>query len=352
MKIAIRVDGGPNIGLGHIHRCLALASRLKKREAEIFFISQENKDIKGKIEQQGFTVLELKNNLNLEEDLKSTIEVIKERKINIVITDSYAIDENYLTEITKIVSILVSIDDLAKFPFSSDIVINQNIFAKDLNYRSSTGKIKFLLGPRYALLREEFVHQSGRCILQGARRKISKKVRNILVTLGGSDFFNLMPKILDALDKLQADFNITVIIGSFFINISEIEKTIMKMNKRVNIVCNPPQMANLMLSSDLAIAGGGTTLYELAATGTPALAFCLADNQYKNVKGMAKFGTLINMGWGNKWQEERIYKEINKLISNYPLREKMSKLGQKLVDGRGSLVSAKEILSLYSFKIR
>ena len=61
LKIGIRVDGGYNIGLGHIERCLALANQLKKKGAEIFFICKENRHIKNKVEQKSFTLLELKD---------------------------------------------------------------------------------------------------------------------------------------------------------------------------------------------------------------------------------------------------------------------------------------------------
>lgn len=328
IKIAIRADGGPNIGLGHIQRCLALSSQLQKSGLGILFIIKRNEVVKEKIEQEGFEVIELKDNLNLEEDLGHTIEVIRNNKVDILITDSYGFDEKYLIETKKSVGLLVSIDDLAVIAFPSDIVINQNIYANELNYHSSIDKTKFLLGPKYALLREEFANLG--------KRKISPKIKNVLVTLGGSDRFNLTPKILNVLDTIEEDFNITAVIGHFFNNVPEIQNTVKKMSKKAELIYNSSQMTDLMLSSDLAITGGGTTLYELAATGTPAFAFCLADNQVKNVKGMAKTGTVIDMGWGNEWKAENLYKEINELINDYIPRKKMSKLGQKLVDGKGN----------------
>lgn len=340
MKVAVRVDGGPNIGMGHIQRCLALSSQLKKNGAEIFFVSKKNNIVKRKVKQEGFEVITLKDHIDLKENLRDTINAIKTCRADVVITDSYAINEHYLTEIKKTIPLLVSIDDLAKVPFPSDIVINQNVYAKDLKYRFLTGNTKFLLGPEYALLREEFADLS--------ERKINKKVQNILITLGGSDPFNVTPKILNVLDRIQEDFNITVAIAYFFNNISEIEETVKKMSKRVELIYNSSQMASLMLSSDLAIAGGGTTLYEIAATGTPTLAFCLADNQEKNVRGMAKTDTVIDIGWRNQWKRERFYGETNELINNHLLRQKMSKMGQDLVNGGGAERASKKIIETFN----
>ena len=102
-----------------------------------------------------------------------------------------------------------------------------------------------------------------------------------------------------------------------------------------------------MLASDLAIAGGGTTLYELAATGTPTFAFCLADNQGRNIKGMSGTGTLINMGWGNKFDKEAFRKEVSKLADRQILRKRMSRKGQELVDGKGNLRVSKVIMGSF-----
>ncbi len=328
MKVAVRADGGPNIGTGHFQRCLALSSQLKKNEAEILFISKKDKVIKEKVHQEGFDVRVLKDNIDLKKDLKDTINAIKTHKVDVVITDSYAIDEHYLTEIKRTVPVLVSVDDLANISFPSDIVINQNIYAKDLNYHSSTGRTKFLLGPKYALLREEFSNLG--------KRKTNEKVKNILITLGGAELLNLTPKVLKILDRMNQDFKITAVIGPFFRNIVEVEKTAEEIGKKVELIYDSHEMSKIMLASHLAVTGGGTTLYELAATGTPTLAFCLAENQVRNIRGMAEAGTLINMGWGNDWTEKEFYEKMDELIDNHMLRGRASKLGQELVDGEGS----------------
>jgi len=77
----------------------------------------------------------------------------------------------------------------------------------------------------------------------------------------------------------------------------------------------------------------------------------IADNQYRNTKGVAEVSLLIDMSWGHKWREEKFYKATNELINNYLLRAKVSKVGQELVDGKGSPRCAQEILDLYSSEV-
>jgi len=150
---------------------------------------------------------------------------------------------------------------------------------------------------------------------------------------------------------MSQDFKITVVTGPFSRNIAEIEKTAEEMDKEIELIYDSPKMSEEMLDSDLVITGGGTTLYELAARGTPALGFCPADNQYRNTKGVAEVSVLIDISWGHRWRGEKFYKATNELINNYLLRAKVSKVGQELVDGKGSPRCAQEILDLYSSEV-
>jgi len=157
MKIAIRADGNANIGLGHIQRCLTLSSQLKKKGAKVIFVVKEDKIVKEKVKQEGFEVIELEHNLNLDKDLRYIVKTIKENKIDILITDSYEFDEKYLIEVKKNVALLVSIDDLAEIAFPSDILINQNIYAKELSYRSLTAKTEFLSDGAVAAIKRKIL---------------------------------------------------------------------------------------------------------------------------------------------------------------------------------------------------
>lgn len=328
-KVAFRVNGGQGIGLGHIERCFSLARVLEEKNRTPFFICKRDNYVKHEVKGNGFRLVELDEDISLTKDLEETISFLNDKKIDILITDSYQINKSYLRNIKEETSVLlVSIDDFAKFSFPSDIVINQNVYAKELNYDFSTGGTKFLLGPEYVLLRKQFTRLFP--------RKINRKVKGILITLGGTDLVNLTPRILGNLDRVKEEFSITVIIGPSFSNIGEIKKARQKTHKKMNLVCNPSQISKWMLENDIAISGGGTTLYELAATGTPAISLCLADNQKRNVKGMAEKGVVIGIGQTGGISDRKFCKKIQELVENYELRKKMSFLGQRLVDGNGA----------------
>ena len=96
-------------------------------------------------------------------------------------------------------------------------------------------------------------------------------------------------------------------------------------------------LMSLMLTCDLAITAGGTTLYELSAVGVPGVCFCVADNQKYNVKGFSDENLLLYAG---DIREDDFYEKLENsleiLIEDFELRERMSKELQRKTDGQGA----------------
>ena len=230
----------------------------------------------------------------------------------------------------------MSIHDFVPYPFPSDIVVNGNIYAPELNYQSTSEGTEFLLGSKYTLLRQEFQNIS--------RSSISKNVNLMLITVGGSDKLNLTPKIIAIIDRLECDLHLDVVVGPGFNNIAQIISITKEIDIEVALHFNVSKMSELMMNSDLAISAGGSTLYELAATGTPAITLLQADNQIKVAEAMDREGVVINLGFGDLVSEEEVKKTINKLINDFSLRKRMSDKGQSLVDGQGASRVAQFIL--------
>jgi spore coat polysaccharide biosynthesis predicted glycosyltransferase SpsG len=104
-------------------------------------------------------------------------------------------------------------------------------------------------------------------------------------------------------------------------------------------------MHALMLKADLAVTGGGQTTYELAATGTPAVAICIAENQRVSLKGLAEAGTLEFVGDAvDDDLELKLKSALTGLGGDPKRRQTMSERGQRLVDGRGAERVAQEIV--------
>jgi len=301
MIIALRVDGGKNIGMGHIMRTMALANDLKKDNEvdRVFYITKNESSAVNKLRENDFEVITIDEDSSYNEEIEEVKKIIKKEKVNKLITDSYKIDQNYLIEMRKVVDKLVTIHDYAPFAFPSHVVINGNAYAEDLDYESLYGDTEFRLGTDYLLLREEFRNLP--------EIEVRDKVQNILVTVGGYDTRNLTPKIIKALNSIDFDeiddqyidnenLHIDVVIGPSFDNVDQIVAEVEKSSLDISLNFNVKKMSKLMLKSDIAISSGGSTLYELAVTKTPALVMLQAENQVR-VAEKLDGKSVVNLGY-------------------------------------------------------
>ena len=101
-----------------------------------------------------------------------------------------------------------------------------------------------------------------------------------------------------------------------------------------------------MSAADLAVSGGGQTLYELAATGVPTVALCLADNQEPNIAALAGV-SLLSAGRLPEAAADgfhRIEEGCRQLAADRALRQRLSDAGRSLIDGQGAARVAEVIL--------
>ncbi|WP_142414607.1 UDP-2,4-diacetamido-2,4,6-trideoxy-beta-L-altropyranose hydrolase [Hathewaya massiliensis] len=318
MKIGIRADGGSKIGMGHVMRTLVLAKELCKNN-EVFYICKHDKKFSAiynpgvdRIRDSGFPAKEIKENNILEE--------LSNIKADILITDSYDVDEIYFNETKKMFKHTVYIDDMNKHYFNIDVLINQNINARDLNYKVNHNT-KLLLGPEYTMIRKEFRNLP--------EKLIGDKVEDILITVGGADPNDVTGRILSYVQKL--DFKFHVVVGPSFNNISNLKKY-EKNNIKLYFNAN---MFELMQKCDLAISACGSTLYELSSSGVPTLGIIIADNQIGIGTKFHDMDIVDNLGWYKQLNKEKFLFQLNKIINDKNMRQRKSKLGRNLIDGNG-----------------
>lgn len=309
-KIAIRADGGNNIGMGHIMRCMAISKELLERNIEVIFISKFCEEVNFIFTNQDIKFVNICSN-NLDDEILEIEKVIKNNNIDCLITDSYNLSDDYLFKMKKIVRLLISIDDNSLYNYPSDIIINGNIYAKDLDY--SNIKSKLLLGTDYCILRDDFKNDSD--------YYIRENVEKILITMGGSDINNFTDYILQSIKDIS--LRIDVVIGPGFRNISDLEAKYRKY-LNINFIHNPSNMKGLMLKTDIAISASGSTIYELSSIGVPTIVISQAENQLMASNKVAEYDMMIDLGYYINVRKEDIKKSVNYLISNYDKRLSMN----------------------------
>lgn len=323
MKILIRADGGKTIGMGHIMRTSVLAEELKQF-AEVSYACLEGEEFDlgvSCLKQNGYSVLRLPK-----EDLLNRL---KDIDYDCMMVDNYNVDSDFFNGLKRKGTLLGYIDDLKKEEYPVDFIINQNPYALDLNYRKEK-YLKTFLGIKYVLLRKEFQNQS--------KRYIDPVCKDILVTVGGSDINRITEKIILNILKEELEVTLHVVIGPAFPR-GYLDTF---SHPKVKLYHNPT-MSNLMKKCDLAISACGSTVYELAACGTPAIGIVVADNQIMASEKLKQLGII------KASNIENILDSIKEMT--YEKRLEMSAKGQELVDGLGAKRLASEIFNLINERI-
>lgn len=344
-SVLFRVDAGARVGLGHLQRCLSLASALRQLDVRCVFLAAGEPAVRDRVVGAGFGVHTLNGVASLDEtDLRQTLDTAAHEGCEGIIVDSYTADESYLGRLRGAGLMVVAIEDTSSVPFPCHLLVNGGAQAPALPYRSSTGDTRFLLGPEYALLREEFWSVPARAVADPVR-----PVRKILLTMGGSDGRNLTPLVLRLLEPLASDFDVTAVVGPFSKNHAEIEAVVAQCRRSVSLVRAPCSVLDLMLQADLAVSAGGQTLYELAAAGTPTLAIQVAENQAGNVNCLAQRGVVRPMLFESKEQlRTELPEAVTRLLTASNERMQMSQAGRRLVDGLGAKRTAKILAEMLS----
>ncbi|MFH0732470.1 MAG: glycosyltransferase [Candidatus Omnitrophota bacterium] len=318
MKVLFITEGNKNIGMGALYDCVILAKRFREKfNPKIKFLISHDSDSGA----EGF----LLNGYNIERvnitDTKYFLNTIKKFKPDIVVRDLLNLKEDFVDGLGKFKAAVIDVSHKSDFKgrLKADIVINLLYHSKD---------VKCLYGPRHAILDSKFKNLR--------KKKIKNIAKNLLVSFGGSDVNNLTLKLMKVLDKLGLASRVNVVIGPGFGSERKIDKLLRRMTNPKRFIINRKvaDMLSLMLDSDLAFVSGGRTICELAATGTPGVVFAQNELEYGRLKEFQKWKSVITYGYFSN-DEEKLASDIKNIILNKSLRERMSRKGQKTVDGEG-----------------
>lgn len=347
-KVIFRVDASSQIGTGHFMRCLTLADTLKKHGAQTRFVSRHLPEhLRDMLAAKGYEFAPLdraQTDATLDElvhahwlgtsqaqDAQDTIQALSDGTCDWLIVDHYALDFRWESMLRQSAKRILVIDDIADRLHDCDVLLDQNFYA-DMNIRYR-GKLpshcQLLLGPRYALLRDEFRQ------LHEQIKPRSRPVKRVLVFFGGVDADNYTGRTIEALSEINiSDLHVDLVIGAQHPCCEQIKTACVQHG----FICHvqTDKMAELMVAADLAIGAGGSATWERCCLGLPTLTICTADNQQKQITDAAQEGFLYAPSLGTDWAAV-IKNHITALLENDHLRWLLSSRAMQAVDGRGVL---------------
>lgn len=296
--IFIVCNANESSGLGHLIRCISLAKSLKKTGSYIRFY--------GDFTNQGQMWLE-KSGLDFIHSPKDIATLLKEfsSESNVVL-DSYKYDSNDLNSNLN----YVVIDDfchLTHYPVAG--VINFTLMSSDYHYQSK-GAHKVALGPKYFLPNPS---------LSQPVYKFHREVKNILVLIGSGDKFDLIPKIINALEFVLQSLNLRVITDKPFNEVSKHQIDILPFQAEIN---------EYYQWADFCITSGGLAKYEAAYLGKPPAVISLTDSEQIETEHFAQANLCFDFGAVDDFDESLFAQTLTTILNNLAIREQAFKACQ------------------------
>ncbi|MBU1042426.1 MAG: UDP-2,4-diacetamido-2,4,6-trideoxy-beta-L-altropyranose hydrolase [Proteobacteria bacterium] len=327
-SLTIRADGDARMGTGHVMRMLALAQAWATQSEPVRFVGRiEAGPLRELIIAGGFSLTVL----NAVHPDPADMAVLLEQSSpdGWVALDGYHLDSGYQCGVRAAGRKSFVVDDTCdRDAYDANVYLNQNIGAEELSPKLSPDALK-LLGPRYALLRQEF-----RAVRQ-TTKPCPKRARNIMVTFGGSDPGNVSSRVLQALACLaDPSLHVLVVAGAANPHAEFLRPLAAALPCTCEVLQAVTDMPGLMAWAELAISAAGSTCWELCYFGVPMLITSVADNQDIILTELVRSGAA--QAFPPQTRPEELASALGALVTDAALRQSMHETSQRLVDGHGA----------------
>ncbi|HHY37356.1 MAG TPA: NTP transferase domain-containing protein [Clostridia bacterium] len=325
-KVAIRVVGNRELGLGHVYRMLTIASRLFTPVLD-FYVDASSRMAGDLIRRRHFPVIDFA-------DEEEFIEAVRLRNYTLVINDILDTEASYIRALRgDDERVVISFEDLGSGASETTLTIN------DL-YEYSVPVANQLYGWQYVCLRDEF--------LLAPVRPFNPKAENLLITFGGTDPSGLTLKALSAAFKvLEPHQSITVVVGPGNRNLNRICDRVAQgslTHPNVSLLTDVPRMSDVMIKADLALTSNGRTVFELACCRVPMITMSQNSREATHTFGRLSRGA-IDLGLGSSvdehlltstlarvWNDSETRRSMYENLSKFDLRSGIERVVNAILD--------------------
>jgi len=338
------------MGVGHVSRCLALALALRLRGVEPHFICRLHTGHQlDRLTAAGVGVTGLPAPMHAaaddhpkedyaawlgvsqQQDAQQVIGALAGEQPEWLIVDHYGLDARWESALRPYARRLIVIDDLADRAHDCDLLIDQNLSLFPGRY---SGLVPVhcaqLLGPRYALLRDEFIRHAR------LKRDRPAPVERVFVFFGGSDPHNLTAAALSALSSPRLrHLHVDVVVGMNNSHSAQLRRQCAD-RASTTLYGSLPHLADVMARADLAIGAAGATNWERMCLGLPSIVVSIAENQRAGAAALASEGLITYLGDSDQIGVAELAAATEGALGGERLTEQ-ARRGQLTVDGLGAM---------------
>ena len=318
IRVIIRAEAGPLLGMGHVYRALALAQELARHDVTLVTSAQFPLGAEF-FAQYPFRHLQIADEYDLLQELRT-------HPAELVVLDLLDTSAGQISDLREAgAKRIVTFEDQGLGAASADLLVS------DLYRNTAIAEAKQMSGMSSAILAPSFETLP-------RRAPSNEKVKSILVLFGGTDPSNLAEKSLEALEALGYAEEVVLVRG---LGAQPIDITRFQLN--IRSLTNVKNMPELMAQADLALSSAGRTLTELACIGVPVI--CMAQNQKELAHTHANEANGVEMlGLGHSVSVSELAKKIELLVQNPSRRFELQQNARHSCSGRSNRQIVGEIL--------
>ena len=335
--LAVRVDGGRRLGMGHLKKQAILVPALKRRVKglRVLFLVRRDAGAVRWLQARGHTVIRMPEKLPLKKEPEWMLRHLPGERSTVMVIDILEVPADYIRKLKaspriKAVALFESRGSASQ---AADAAINA-IVDGPAPANKRTGGGRFYGGAGYRVF-----HPAYKGL--GRRRKRSHEA---VVTFGGGEDKGLSMAAAAALAQTFPELRVTLIQGAAQAGPGR------SSHRNIRIVRDAESLAPYLRRACAALTAGGGTLYELALCGVPAVAFAKVPHQRRNIRWFAESGTVADGGAFSEREIARGIVTLAGLLSDARQFKKMAQAGRRLVDGRGTERVLKIIQRLLEMK--
>ena len=318
-QAVFRCDASATLGGGHVMRCLAFAETLEWAGWSCVFTTHKaSLDAVPALAQSPYAL----RMINGKEPMPDGEEL--------VVVDHYDLNADYEKTLRANGRTIVVFDDLADRAHDCDVLLDPTPMRKvDAYYGRVPRDARLLVGSQNAILFGRWRKQRAVTV---KRLGTARPLQRILLSMGMTDPLNVTTRVIKALKAAGIDAAIDVVLGAGAPHQAQVREAL---GRCMTLHIDPNNLADLAARADLAIGAPGTSSFERALLGLPAVLIPVADNQRFIADAFAADGAADVVPLALLDKPQSFAAHIAALAQDGARRADMSQRAAAITDGRG-----------------
>ena len=314
--LLVRPDDAPGVGSGHVMRTLALVERWAATGPVVVALDEPTSPLADRVRAAGAQVAASAPTA----EAAGLGPMLLAHRPAWVVLDGYGFGPDVQGSVRTAGTRLAVVDDHGhQGRYDADVILDQNLGVPPGALKERPDDAAALIGPRYALIREEFAAAATAEVEQqdAASGDAGAALPSVVVTLGGYAA-DRAEALADAVAEGLRPLGVTAAVTT---------------PARAGATT---AMAGLLAPATVVVSAAGTTAWELCALHRPSVLVAVAGNQELVGAALGDAGAARYLGVLDDVGTDAVVAAVAELLTDADARVRLALHAAALVDGRGA----------------